>query len=81
MPHIHVDFHEQGINNPYYFAPAVEPYHEVITDWQRNFNRKLEKIMQNISIKMAGTISPKKVLIYYTQVTEIHTQRMLEVLE
>jgi Zinc carboxypeptidase len=37
MPHIHVDFHEQGINEPYYFAPAAEPYHEVITQWQRDF--------------------------------------------
>ena len=30
MPQIHVDFHEQGVDSPYYFAPAVEPYHEVI---------------------------------------------------
>ena len=37
MPQIHVDFHEQGINEPYYFAPAAEPYHEVITPWQRDF--------------------------------------------
>lgn len=37
MPQIHVDYHEQGINNPYYFAPAAEPYHEVITKWQRDF--------------------------------------------
>ncbi|MEM6524767.1 MAG: M14 family metallopeptidase [Bacteroidota bacterium] len=37
MPHIHVDFHEQGYNSPYYFAPAAEPYHEVITPWQREF--------------------------------------------
>ena len=37
MPHIHVDFHEQGVNDPYYFAPAAEPYHEVITDFQRDF--------------------------------------------
>ena len=37
LPHIHVDFHEQGINNPYYFAPAAEPFHEVITDFQRDF--------------------------------------------
>ena len=27
MPHVHVDFHEQGMNNPYYFAPAAEPFH------------------------------------------------------
>jgi hypothetical protein len=37
MPQIHCDFHEQGINNPYYFAPAAEPFHEVITKWQRDF--------------------------------------------
>ncbi|MFZ5972194.1 MAG: M14 family metallopeptidase [Bacteroidota bacterium] len=36
-PHVHVDFHEQGYNNPYYFAPAAEPYHEVISNWQREF--------------------------------------------
>ena len=35
MPHIHVDFHEQGINSPYYFAPAAVPYHRHITPWQR----------------------------------------------
>ncbi|WP_040560001.1 M14 metallopeptidase family protein [Kordia algicida OT-1] len=43
LPHIHVDFHEQGINEPYYFAPAAEPFHEVITDWQRNFQIQIGK--------------------------------------
>ncbi|PCI32269.1 MAG: zinc carboxypeptidase [Flavobacteriaceae bacterium] len=37
MPHVHVDFHEQFFNEPYYFAPAAEPFHEIITDWQREF--------------------------------------------
>ncbi|WP_422008346.1 M14 family metallopeptidase [Roseivirga pacifica] len=37
MPHVHVDFHEQGFNSPYYFAPAAEPIHEQVTDWQREF--------------------------------------------
>ena len=37
MPQVHVDYHEQGIDAPYYFAPAAEPYHEVITPWQRSF--------------------------------------------
>lgn len=37
MPQVHVDFHEQGYNQPYYFAPAAEPFHEVITKWQREF--------------------------------------------
>ena len=43
MPHIHVDFHEQGINEQYYFAPAAEPYHEIITDWQRDFQTQIGK--------------------------------------
>lgn len=37
MPQVHSDYHEQGYNNPYYFAPAAEPYHEVITPFQRKF--------------------------------------------
>jgi hypothetical protein len=37
MPHVHVDYHEQQINQPYYFAPAAQPYHEAITSWQRDF--------------------------------------------
>ncbi|MFZ9044743.1 MAG: M14 metallopeptidase family protein [Cyclobacteriaceae bacterium] len=41
MPQIHVDFHEQGYNSPYYFAPAAEPYHELITDWQRDFQDQI----------------------------------------
>ncbi|WP_412560281.1 M14 family metallopeptidase [Winogradskyella sp. MIT101101] len=41
MPHIHVDFHEQGPNEPYYFAPAAEPFHEIISDWQRNFQTQI----------------------------------------
>jgi hypothetical protein len=41
LPQVHVDFHEQGINNPYYFAPAAQPYHEVITKWQRDFQQTI----------------------------------------
>lgn len=43
MPHVHVDFHEQGVNDPYYFAPAAEPYHEVITSFQRDFQETIGK--------------------------------------
>ena len=39
MPHIHVDFHEQGVDQPYYFAPAAEPYHAAITPWQRELQQ------------------------------------------
>ncbi|WP_207421849.1 M14 family zinc carboxypeptidase [Desertivirga brevis] len=37
LPQIHVDFHEQSYNEPYYFAPAAEPFHQDITPWQREF--------------------------------------------
>nr|WP_199157384.1 M14 family metallopeptidase [Pedobacter sp. ASV2] len=37
MPQVHVDFHEQGYNEPYYFAPAAEPVHQDITPWQKSF--------------------------------------------
>ncbi|MHA4810711.1 M14 family metallopeptidase [Flavitalea flava] len=43
LPQVHVDFHEQGFNNPYYFAPAAEPYHDVITGWQREFQIQIGK--------------------------------------
>jgi hypothetical protein len=37
LPQVHVDYHEQGYNNPYYFAPADQPYHALITEWQKKF--------------------------------------------
>ncbi len=37
LPQVHVDFHEQGIDAPYYFAPAAEPLHRDITQWQKDF--------------------------------------------
>ena len=43
LPHVHVDFHEQGVDNPYYFAPAAEPFHEVVTDFQREFQKTIGK--------------------------------------
>ncbi|MCY4253875.1 MAG: M14 family zinc carboxypeptidase [Flavobacteriaceae bacterium] len=39
LPHIHVDYHEQSIHSPYYFAPAAQPYHDQITDFQRDFQK------------------------------------------
>jgi hypothetical protein len=43
LPQIHVDYHEQGINEPYYFAPAAQPYHDVLTPWQRDFQVTIGK--------------------------------------
>ncbi|PSR12478.1 MAG: zinc carboxypeptidase [Bacteroidetes bacterium] len=43
MPHVHADLHEQYYNNPYYFAPAAQPYHAYITEWQSNFQTEIGK--------------------------------------
>jgi hypothetical protein len=43
LPQIHVDYHEQDIDAPYYFAPAAPSYHDVITPWQRNFQVTIGK--------------------------------------
>ena len=43
MPHVHVDFHEQGVNSPYYFAPAAKPYHEVVSSFQKDFQKVVGK--------------------------------------
>ena len=43
LPQIHVDFHEQSYNSPYYFAPAAQPYHSLITEWQKEFQIEIGK--------------------------------------
>ncbi len=43
LPQVHVDFHEQGVNEPYYFAPAADPFHEVVTQWQKDFQVMIGK--------------------------------------
>jgi len=41
LPHVHADIHEQGVNSPYYFAPAARPYHDYITQWQDEFQHTI----------------------------------------
>lgn len=41
MPHIHVDYHEQFPDAPYYFAPAAAPYHNYISEWQSDFQYEI----------------------------------------
>ena len=43
MPQVHVDFHEQYYNSQYYFAPAAQPMHELITPWQKEFQATVGK--------------------------------------
>jgi Zinc carboxypeptidase len=42
-PHIHADLHEQYVDNPYYFPPAAEPMHALITPFQRQFQEVVGK--------------------------------------
>ncbi len=37
LPHVVADLHEQGYTEPYYFAPAAQPYHTYLTKWQSKF--------------------------------------------
>ena len=41
MPMVHVDVHEMGYNEPYFFPPAAEPFHEFITPAQREFHNSI----------------------------------------
>lgn len=41
MPMVHVDVHEMGYNEPYFFPPAAEPMHEFITQAQKDFHNAI----------------------------------------
>lgn len=43
LPHVAADLHEQYYNNPYYFAPAAQPYHTYLTQWQADFQVEIGK--------------------------------------
>jgi hypothetical protein len=37
MPMVHVDVHEMGFNEPYFFPPPAEPMHDFVTQAQKDF--------------------------------------------
>ncbi|RAU82456.1 M14 family metallopeptidase [Pontibacter arcticus] len=41
LPQVHADFHEMGVDAPYYFSPAAKPFHESITPFQRQFQNTI----------------------------------------
>lgn len=41
MPMVHVDVHEMGYNEPYFFPPAAEPMHDFITKQQKDFHNAI----------------------------------------
>lgn len=59
MPMVHVDVHEMGYNEPYFFPPAAEPIHDYITNYQKEFH---DKIGENTAKKF-----DKKDWSYYTR--------------
>jgi hypothetical protein len=38
MPQVHADFHEMSSQSSYFFPPGADPWHEVITPWQKEFH-------------------------------------------
>ncbi|KAB7731492.1 zinc carboxypeptidase [Rudanella paleaurantiibacter] len=59
MPHVHGDFHEMGVESPYYFAPSAKPYHEDITPFQRDF--------QNVIGQYCSRYFDRNGWLYYTR--------------
>ncbi len=59
MPQVHADFHEMGSGSTYFFPPGAEPWHEVITPWQKEFHALTGK-------KSAELFNPRFRL-YYTK--------------
>jgi len=59
MPHVHIDFHEMGMDSPYFFAPSAEPFHEYVTPWQRQFQTTIG--MKNVHY------FDKNAWLYYTR--------------
>lgn len=41
LPHVVADLHEQYYDAPYYFAPAAQPYHRYLTQWQADFQTEI----------------------------------------
>jgi len=61
MPHVHADFHEMSAESTFFFPPSAEPWHEVITPWQREFH----KLMGSGNAKLFD----EKFRLYYTKET------------
>ena len=65
MPHVHVDFHEQGINEPYLLLQPSR-FTKSLLRFSEIFKHRLVKTTPSILIKKAGCSLHASVLIYYT---------------
>ncbi len=59
MPHVHADFHEMGSGSTYFFPPGAEPWHQVITPWQREFHA--------LTGKKSAELFDARFRLYYTK--------------
>jgi hypothetical protein len=59
MPHVHADFHEMGPDSPFFFPPGADPWHEIITPWQREFHK--------LTGKENATLFDQKERLYFTR--------------
>jgi len=59
MPHVHADFHEMGSGSTYFFPPGAEPWHQVITPWQREFHA--------LTGKKSSELFDARFRLYYTK--------------
>ena len=48
MPQVHADFHEMGSGSTFFFPPGAEPWHEVMTPWQREYQKITGKSISEI---------------------------------
>lgn len=59
MPHVHADFHEMGSGSTYFFPPGAEPWHKVISPWQREFHA--------LTGKKSAELFDARFRLYYTK--------------
>jgi len=59
MPQVHADFHEMGSGSTYFFPPGAEPWHEVITPWQKEFH--------SLTGKKSAELFNSRFRLYYTK--------------
>ncbi len=66
MPMVHVDVHEMGYNEPYFFPPAAEPIHDFIAQYQRDFHNSIgENTSKKFDAKGWGYYTHERFDLFY----------------
>ena len=72
MPQVHADFHEMGPESTFFFAPAADPWNDVILHGNMNFINSWEMVMLLFSMKNSDFILQKKTSTFSIPAMEIH---------